>query len=284
MDEIEENKHLADELAGYGKGRAEKENKLLQYMLNGHREVKIEKRNPRVLGILYDFCELDNYGRRSYLARDNNYPSKRCNWKIYCNSLAVLDALYQRGLVKRTYEIIQGDNRPRQVSSVDMYEVVLGGTTYYNYSPVWLSYHLFTGYPFQEASGEGVSIKFESATYVLTESGFEAALKLQEHNDQERRFEQQQEFSRQQMELTKQQMELTKQAIKASELSAESAKASREIAGRALWAAAAIAFFSGLNFGISVYKECCGSGKQELQQQVISKPIEKHTRLSTETK
>lgn len=227
-----------EQVLNAGLKRAETERALLSFLFNGFSNIVLDKSNYHLVCLMDELFELESYAQMTGELVDHNYTESSLEIQKYSHVLIALNGLHARSLIERKIYFSK-DHMPEdgfcdlegKLDDVDAY------------SNFWLARGLHIPqsqsfmYPehLRTPQSHPTTFILEQIEFQLTTKGFDVALKLQEHKDNEARFNRQKE--------------LTEAAVKASQSSAKTARI-------ALWAASFIAIGSIGNLFFSIYKYC----------------------------
>lgn len=187
-------------LSQEGQRRAQIERKLLSVLFNGFSNIELIDFDTQTISMLYELCDLAEYNRLARGEEEEGFTSLTDNAKVCFCVLKALDALVDRDLVERKLLFTPSDNP--EDGPIDM-------TSKMDITPIYwrsnranylaLSRHKVRGFDYPEEfigpNAQPFYCSFDYIQYRLTTKGYDVALKFQEHEDQEKRYEQTKELS-----------------------------------------------------------------------------------------
>lgn len=215
-----------------GAQRALCERKILSLMFNGFSVITLTKDQYDDVCMIEMECSLEKYTKMTHADTDKKYSTLTVKEKKYFHLMVALDSLLKNGLVKKE---IWADydhpvlNEPKDLAG-SVSRTIAGSNS-------WLAHGLLTEkyvekqFKIDYISDDPTTYTLESIVYKMTKTGYDVAIRFMEHDDQATRFEQQSEIST---------------------LAAEASSSSAKTAGKAIWAAAAIAIASFLNILVTL--------------------------------
>lgn len=226
-----------------GRRRANQENSILNLMFNGSSNLRfLPGESYRTALFIHEASNLRDFCDYSDTGRDNMYLSLPDDFKVMCRVLAGLDSLVKRDLVKRkiwaSNDFAPEDGWSDEEGNSETWfdNTILVSRALCSTSKKERECNVYD--PTRDTAP--VNLEIEAVCFQLTSKGYDVALTLQEHRDQEDRFTYQ--------------TALSERAIDVSESSVQVAKQSTRIARAALLAALFIAIGSIGNLGLSIYK------------------------------
>jgi len=228
-----------EELQKNGKLKAEIERKLLMLMFNGFSSFKVLNKDTSEILALREICKLSDYTKIAIKYNDSGYRKLSEEAKRCFDAQLALDALENRGLLE--IKAFFTDEFSPEDGPIHLEQSFLRETDAWTLS--WFSNALITDktkertlYIDDTESSPPRELSFDYLAYSLTSKGYDVALKFQEHEDAEKRYEQQKGIT---------------------EKSASAASSSSKTAKRALWAATFIAVGSIGNLALNIYTQYC---------------------------
>jgi len=201
-----------------GMRRVSCENRLLSLMLNGFSHIEINKDTHDILSLFNIDCGMDEYAKAINAEMSEGYSTLKDAGRLYFHNMAALDSLVMRGLVEREILFLDEDSPEDGWSDLNGR---LEGASPQHLS--WLARALCSSnskeksfqYPFWMIAKDEAPTTYElgKVSYLLTTKGYDVALKLQEHSDQEKRFIEQQTLTQQSVKIAASSRKIARTAV-----------------------------------------------------------------------